>query len=72
MTVRHHVGSAINRWSLGRNDNSLARYDPQTGGCRGGLEPGMVNQKQGAESTLALLIALLELRLAEQRERIGS
>lgn len=52
-------------WFLGRNDLNLTIYDPTTGGCRDGLHPDRVNENQGAESTLAFLQALLELRLAE-------
>ncbi len=44
-------------WFLGRNDIGLPLYDPETGGCRDGLEPRGVNQNQGAESTLAWLIS---------------
>ena len=52
-------------WFLGRNDLNLPVYDPMTGGCRDGLHPDRPNENQGAESTLAFLQALLELRLAE-------
>jgi glycosyltransferase involved in cell wall biosynthesis len=52
-------------WFLGRNDLNLSIYDPTTGGCRDGLHPDRPNENQGAESTLAFLQALLELRLAE-------
>jgi glycosyltransferase involved in cell wall biosynthesis len=52
-------------WFLGRNDLNLPVYDPNTGGCRDGLHPDRPNENQGAESTLAFLQALLELRLAE-------
>ncbi|MFH1747856.1 MAG: glycosyltransferase family 4 protein [Planctomycetota bacterium] len=52
-------------WFLGRNDLNLPIYDPTTGGCRDGLHPDSANENQGAESTLAFLHALLELRLAE-------
>ena len=52
-------------WFLGRNDLNLSVYDPTTGGCRDGLHPDRPNENQGAESTLAFLQALLELRLAE-------
>jgi glycosyltransferase involved in cell wall biosynthesis len=52
-------------WFLGRNDLDLPIYDPTTGGCRDGLHPDRPNENQGAESTLAFLQALLELRLAE-------
>jgi hypothetical protein len=49
-------------WYLGRNDLNLPVYDPVTGGCRDGLHSDRPNENQGAESTLAFLIALLELR----------
>ena len=52
-------------WFLGRNDLNLPIYDPTTGGCRDGLHPDRPNENQGAESSLAFLQALLELRLAE-------
>ncbi len=52
-------------WFLGRNDLNLPLYDPTTGGCRDGLHSDRLNQNQGAESTLAFLQSLLELRLAE-------
>jgi glycosyltransferase involved in cell wall biosynthesis len=52
-------------WFLGRNDLNLPIYDPTTGGCRDGLHPDRPNENQGAESSLAFLQAVLELRLAE-------
>ena len=52
-------------WFLGRNDLHLPIYDPITGGCRDGLHSDRVNKNQGAESTLAFLHALLDLRLSE-------
>lgn len=52
-------------WFLGRNDLSQPIYDPTTGGCRDGLHPDRPNENQGAESTLAFLHGLLELRLVE-------
>jgi glycosyltransferase involved in cell wall biosynthesis len=51
-------------WFLGRNDLGLPLYDPATGGCRDGLHPDRVNQNEGAESTLAFLLSLLEMREA--------
>jgi glycosyltransferase involved in cell wall biosynthesis len=54
--------SAFN-WFLGNNDLQIALYDPTTGGCRDGLHPERVNENQGAESTLAFLMALVEMRL---------
>lgn len=52
-------------WFLGRNDLGLALYDPSTGGCCDGLHPDRVNQNQGAESTLAFLLALVEMTMME-------
>lgn len=51
-------------WFLGRNDVGLPLYDPATGGCHDGLHPQRVNQNQGAESTLAFLLSLVEMRQA--------
>ena len=53
-------------WFLGRNDLNLPLYDPGTGGCRDGLHPDRLNQNQGAESTIAFLMSLLEIRSMEQ------
>lgn len=52
-------------WFLGRNDLGIPIYDPTTGGCRDGLHPDRPNENQGAESLLAFLQSLMELRLAE-------
>jgi len=41
----------------------IALYDPTTGGCRDGLHPERVNENQGAESTLAFLMAQVEMGL---------
>jgi glycosyltransferase involved in cell wall biosynthesis len=49
-------------WFLGRNDLGLALYDGGTGGCRDGLHVDRLSQNQGAESTLAFLLALAEKR----------
>jgi hypothetical protein len=49
-------------WFLGRNDLGLAVYDSTTGGCRDGLHVDRVSQNQGAESTLAFLLALAEMQ----------
>jgi hypothetical protein len=48
-------------WFLGRNDLGLALYDSTTGGCRDGLHVDRLSQNQGAESTLAFLLALAEM-----------
>jgi hypothetical protein len=55
-------------WFLGRNDLNLSVYDPTTGGCRDGLHSDRLNENQGAESTLAFLQSLLELRLTEHSQ----
>jgi hypothetical protein len=52
-------------WFLGRNDLGLEVYDATNGGCRDGLQEDRVNQNQGAESTLAFLLSLAEIKLLE-------
>ena len=52
-------------WFLGWNDLGLELYCPQTGGCRDGLHAGRSNENQGAESTLAFLLSLAEMRLTQ-------
>lgn len=49
-------------WFLGRNDLDLPLYNPASGGCYDGLHFDRVNLNQGAESTLAFLLALAELQ----------
>jgi glycosyltransferase involved in cell wall biosynthesis len=58
---RTEAWSAFN-WFLGENDLKTPLYDATTGGCRDGLHPDRVNENQGAESTLAFLMALLEMQ----------
>jgi hypothetical protein len=52
-------------WFIGWNDLGLELYSPETGGCRDGLHVDRVNRNQGAESTLAFLLSLAEMRLAQ-------
>jgi glycosyltransferase involved in cell wall biosynthesis len=52
-------------WFIGWNDLGLELYSPETGGCRDGLHVDRVNGNQGAESTLAFLLSLSEMRLAQ-------
>jgi glycosyltransferase involved in cell wall biosynthesis len=52
-------------WFLGRNDLGQDLYDPATGGCCDGLQEDRINRNQGAESTLAFLLALAEMNLLE-------
>ena len=52
-------------WFIGWNDLGLELYSAKTGGCRDGLHVDRVNRNQGAESTLAFLLSLAEMRLAQ-------
>jgi len=52
-------------WFLGWNDLGLELYSPSTGGCRDALHVDRVNGNQGAESTLAFLLSLTEMRLTQ-------
>ena len=52
-------------WFLGANDLGVELYDRETGGCRDGLHVDRVNQNEGAESTLAYLLARLEIESLE-------
>lgn len=63
-TWRAEARSAF-EWFLGRNDLGLELYDPGTGGCFDGLQEDRVNRNQGAESTLAFLLALAEMSRLE-------
>ncbi len=56
-------------WFLGRNDVGLSLYDATTGGCYDGLHPQRVNQNQGAEATLAWLLALVEMHATHAAAR---
>jgi hypothetical protein len=44
-------------WYQGNNINRLGLYNPATGGCYDALTPEGVNQNQGAESLLSLLLS---------------
>ncbi len=52
-------------WFIGWNDLGLELYSPETGGCSDGLHVDRVNRNQGAESTLAFLLSLAEMQLAQ-------
>jgi glycosyltransferase involved in cell wall biosynthesis len=52
-------------WFLGQNHLQQAVYDATTGGCRDGLHADRVNENQGAESTISVLLALWDMRSAE-------
>lgn len=52
-------------WFIGWNDLGQELYFPESGGCGDGLHIDRVNGNQGAESTLAFLLSLAEMRLAQ-------
>jgi glycosyltransferase involved in cell wall biosynthesis len=62
----HREARRAFEWFLGLNDLGVPLYDSTTGGCRDGLHPDRVNENQGAESTLAFLLSLVEMSLAAQ------
>ena len=64
--VYTHLVSAYFMWFLGENDLGVPVYDFETAGCFDGLESYGLNQNQGAESTLAYLIAHLTVLLAHE------
>ncbi|HAQ64748.1 MAG TPA: glycosyl transferase [Bacteroidales bacterium] len=47
------------RWFLGENDLGISVYDFETKGCNDGIEEKNINRNQGAESTMAWLMARL-------------
>lgn len=48
-------------WFLGRNDLNVPLYDHKSGGCCDGLHADGPNRNQGAESTLAFFLSLLNI-----------
>lgn len=50
-------------WFHGHNILGAAVADPRTGGCGDGLLEDRVSENQGAESTLAYLAAVIDVRL---------
>ena len=58
-------------WFLGNNDIEAMLYDPATGGCRDGLQANGANLNEGAESTLAWIIALLTVNQLQRESETG-
>ena len=58
-------------WFLGDNDLRTPVYDFTTGGCRDGLHMDRVNGNQGAESTLAWLMSLLQMHDLQTEQALG-
>jgi hypothetical protein len=52
-------------WFTGRNDLGVPVCEASSGACCDGLHADRINQNQGAESTLAYLLALAEMQLVE-------
>ncbi|MFU8793998.1 MAG: glycosyl transferase family 1, partial [Dethiobacteria bacterium] len=50
-------------WFFGSNDVRQPLYDFSSGGCFDGLQPGGVNQNQGGESVVSMLLALQRVHL---------
>ena len=63
--VWHEHAQRAFDWFLGWNDLGLELYSSNTGGCRDALHVDRVNGNQGAESTLAFLLSLAEMRFAQ-------
>ncbi|MEW6046015.1 MAG: hypothetical protein AB1609_05975 [Bacillota bacterium] len=58
-------------WFYGRNASGVASHDEATGGCRDGLGADGVNINQGAESTLAHLLARMAVEDALRHAAAG-
>ncbi len=56
-------------WFFGRNDLNVPLYDRRTGGCRDGLQSDGPNRNQGAESTLACFLSLLNIHRMRCKEK---
>jgi glycosyltransferase involved in cell wall biosynthesis len=61
----HSQAQSAFDWFMGWNDLGLKLYSPETGGCSDGLHVDRINQNEGAESTLAFLLALAEMQMAQ-------
>jgi hypothetical protein len=53
-------------WFLGANALGIPLHDATSGGCCDGLHSDRINENQGAESTLAFLIAATEMAAANR------
>jgi len=58
-------------WFLGQNDLQTTLIDPDTGRCSDGLHPDRPNENKGAESVLAYLLGLVEIRRFKRMAAIG-
>jgi hypothetical protein len=58
----HDYATQAFEWFFGRNALGVSMHDKSTGGCRDGLHIDRLNENQGAESTLSLIQAILEMQ----------
>ncbi len=65
----YRAARRVFEWFLGRNDLGQPLYDPKTGGCSDALQVDRLNANRGAESTLAFLLALAEMRAVDEQVR---
>jgi hypothetical protein len=56
-------------WFFGRNDGPVTMYNPETGGCQDGLREDGPDANQGAESTLACVLSVLEMHAHRSASR---
>ena len=56
-------------WFRGRNDVGALMYNADTGGCQDGLGPDGAAPNQGAESTLAYVLSVLEFHLYDRVQK---
>lgn len=59
-------------WFMGENDLEVPLVDSDTGSCRDGLHPDRANENRGAESLLAYLLALVDMRRIERMDVTAS
>jgi hypothetical protein len=67
-----HAVERAGRWFLGDNDAGVCLFDPGTGGGFDGLEPDGVNRNQGAESTMAFVATMLQVRNLHRQAQVVS
>ncbi len=58
-------------WYLGNNERQEPMCDFSNGGCFDGLNSTMINQNQGAESTISWLLALLRMIKIDQELKMN-
>ncbi len=63
----HRIAKIVFNWFFGQNLKGVILYDPATGGCRDGITPEGSNLNQGAESSIAYLLARTEIDAMETR-----